>query len=78
MKLRAVPPTGRTAAPTAPARLLPTTRTSALTPPATAVFAGLDGEEFPRLAEAGGRWEELTARDTYEKGLCALVADFLP
>lgn len=37
------------------------------------VFAGLDPDETPRLAALGGRWEELTARDTYDKGVRALV-----
>ncbi|MGN9845535.1 TetR/AcrR family transcriptional regulator [Nonomuraea sp. H19] len=41
------------------------------------VFAELDGAEFPRLAEVGRRWEELTARDTYELGLRALVTGLL-
>ncbi|MFD8756435.1 TetR/AcrR family transcriptional regulator [Kitasatospora sp. NPDC059577] len=38
------------------------------------VFAGLDPAELPRLAEAAGRWEPLTAADTYEDGLRSLVA----
>ncbi|MEW9553053.1 TetR/AcrR family transcriptional regulator [Nonomuraea sp. NPDC050783] len=42
------------------------------------VFAELDAREFPRLAEVGRRWEELTAKDTYERGLRALVAGLLP
>ncbi|MEU7746144.1 helix-turn-helix domain-containing protein [Nonomuraea sp. NPDC049158] len=41
------------------------------------VFAALDAEALPRLAEVGGRWEELTARDTYGEGLRALVAGLL-
>ncbi|MEU4571309.1 helix-turn-helix domain-containing protein [Nonomuraea sp. NPDC023979] len=42
------------------------------------VFAELDAEEFPRLAEVGRRWEELTAKDTYDRGLRALVGGLLP
>ncbi|WP_049567134.1 TetR/AcrR family transcriptional regulator [Nonomuraea sp. SBT364] len=42
------------------------------------VFAELDGDEFPRLAELGRRWEELTAKDTYDRGLRALVGGLLP
>ncbi|MEV6034517.1 helix-turn-helix domain-containing protein [Nonomuraea sp. NPDC052116] len=42
------------------------------------VFAELDAEEFPRLSEVAGRWEELTARDTYAKGVRALVKGLLP
>ncbi|MCK2217835.1 TetR/AcrR family transcriptional regulator [Actinomadura sp. ATCC 31491] len=41
------------------------------------VFAGLDAAEFPRLAEVGRRWEELTAQDTYDRGLRALVTGLL-
>ncbi|MEV1249000.1 TetR/AcrR family transcriptional regulator [Nonomuraea sp. NPDC050022] len=41
------------------------------------VFAALDAEALPRLAAVGGRWEELTARDTYGEGLRALVAGLL-
>ncbi|MDF2708820.1 helix-turn-helix domain-containing protein [Nonomuraea muscovyensis] len=37
------------------------------------VFANLDAAELPRLAELGERWEELTARDTYDKGVRAIV-----
>lgn len=37
------------------------------------VFADLDPAELPHLAALGGRWEELTARDTYDKGVRALV-----
>ncbi|GII78603.1 TetR family transcriptional regulator [Sphaerisporangium rufum] len=40
-------------------------------------FAELDAEEFPRLSEVAGRWEELTARDTYAKGVRALVDGLL-
>ncbi|WP_067127888.1 TetR/AcrR family transcriptional regulator [Microtetraspora malaysiensis] len=42
------------------------------------VFAELDAEEFPRLSEVAGRWEELTARDTYAKGVRAIVNGLLP
>lgn len=42
------------------------------------VFAELDAEEFPRLSKVAGRWEELTARDTYAKGVRALVNGLLP
>ncbi|MGW4404286.1 TetR/AcrR family transcriptional regulator [Nonomuraea sp. NPDC004702] len=42
------------------------------------VFAGLDPAALPRLAELGGRWAELTAEDTYELGLRALVDGLLP
>ncbi len=42
------------------------------------VFAELDGAEYPRLGEIGGRWEELTGRDTYAKGVRALVTGLLP
>ncbi|TDE40594.1 TetR/AcrR family transcriptional regulator [Nonomuraea mesophila] len=42
------------------------------------VFAELDAREHPRLSEVGGRWAELTARDTYEQGLRALVRGLLP
>ncbi|WP_327065053.1 TetR/AcrR family transcriptional regulator [Kitasatospora sp. NBC_01302] len=38
-----------------------------------AVFADLDAEELPRLAQVAGRWESLTAQDTYLSGLRALV-----
>ncbi|GAA3584133.1 TetR/AcrR family transcriptional regulator C-terminal domain-containing protein [Nonomuraea rosea] len=41
------------------------------------VFAELDAGEFPRLAEVGARWVELTARDTYEQGLRALAKGLL-
>ncbi|MBO2453734.1 TetR/AcrR family transcriptional regulator C-terminal domain-containing protein [Actinomadura barringtoniae] len=37
------------------------------------VFAELDGADYPRLAEVGARWGELTAQDTFETGLRALV-----
>ncbi|WIV57176.1 TetR family transcriptional regulator [Amycolatopsis nalaikhensis] len=37
------------------------------------VFADLDPERFPSLAVLGGRWPELTARDTFARGLRALV-----
>ena len=36
-------------------------------------FAELDGSAYPRLGEVGGRWADLTARDTFEPGLRALV-----
>ncbi|MGW1742139.1 TetR/AcrR family transcriptional regulator [Nocardia sp. NPDC001965] len=37
------------------------------------VFADLDPETLPRLAEVGPRWVELTAEDTYLLGLRALI-----
>ncbi|MFZ3561868.1 TetR/AcrR family transcriptional regulator C-terminal domain-containing protein [Streptomyces sp. BH055] len=37
------------------------------------VFADLDASELPRLAQAADRWTPLTAKDTYEAGLRALV-----
>ncbi|MFJ9086826.1 TetR/AcrR family transcriptional regulator [Streptomyces sp. NPDC102384] len=37
------------------------------------VFAGLDPSELPRLAQAADRWAPLTAKDTYQDGLRALV-----
>ncbi|MEU6743758.1 TetR/AcrR family transcriptional regulator [Streptosporangium sandarakinum] len=42
------------------------------------VFAELDAEEFPRLSTVARRWEDLTARDTYAKGVRALVNGLLP
>ncbi|GGP84961.1 TetR family transcriptional regulator [Streptosporangium pseudovulgare] len=42
------------------------------------VFARLDAREFPRLAEVGRRWEELTAKDTFDRGLRAIVTGLLP
>ncbi|NUT43245.1 MAG: TetR/AcrR family transcriptional regulator [Thermoactinospora sp.] len=42
------------------------------------VFGGLDAAGLPRLAEVGDRWAELTAEDTYEPGLRALVTGLLP
>ncbi|TYB51007.1 TetR/AcrR family transcriptional regulator [Nonomuraea sp. PA05] len=42
------------------------------------VFAELDAAEFPRLSEVGARWAELTAHDTYVKGVRALVRGLLP
>jgi len=42
------------------------------------VFAELDAKEFPRLSTVAGRWEDLTARDTYAKGVRALVKGLLP
>ncbi len=41
------------------------------------VFATLDAAELPRLAALGERWEELTARDTYDKGVRAIVHGLL-
>ncbi|MDP9864135.1 MULTISPECIES: TetR/AcrR family transcriptional regulator [Streptosporangium] len=41
------------------------------------VFATLDPAELPRLAALGERWEELTARDTYDKGVRAIVDGLL-
>ncbi|MFI9159439.1 TetR/AcrR family transcriptional regulator [Kitasatospora aureofaciens] len=41
------------------------------------VFAGLDADEYPRLAQVADRWEPLTAQDTYRDGLRALVAGLL-
>ncbi|MBF9130837.1 TetR/AcrR family transcriptional regulator [Plantactinospora sp. S1510] len=41
------------------------------------VFVDLDPEDLPRLAALGERWEELTARDTYDKGLRAIVRGLL-
>ncbi|MDR8410410.1 TetR/AcrR family transcriptional regulator [Nonomuraea sp. 3-1Str] len=41
------------------------------------VFENLDAAQFPRIASLGGRWEELTARDTYAKGVRALVRGLL-
>ncbi|MFF4036889.1 TetR/AcrR family transcriptional regulator [Streptomyces sp. NPDC001816] len=37
------------------------------------VFADLDPDEVPRLAQVADRWEALTAQDTYSDGLRALV-----
>ncbi|MFF5210153.1 TetR/AcrR family transcriptional regulator [Streptosporangium sp. NPDC000396] len=42
------------------------------------IFAELDPATLPRLAALGERWEELTARDTYDKGIRALVHGLLP
>ncbi|MFI6733383.1 TetR/AcrR family transcriptional regulator [Nonomuraea sp. NPDC050451] len=42
------------------------------------VFAELDPEEFPLISAVGVRWEELTAQDTYARGLRALVDGLLP
>ncbi|SEU34701.1 TetR/AcrR family transcriptional regulator [Nonomuraea wenchangensis] len=42
------------------------------------VFAELDAEEFPRLSTVARRWEDLTARDTYAKGVRAIVNGLLP
>ncbi|MFG3441939.1 TetR/AcrR family transcriptional regulator C-terminal domain-containing protein [Nonomuraea sp. NPDC047897] len=41
------------------------------------VFADLDAAELPHLAALGERWEELTARDTYDKGVRAIVRGLL-
>ncbi|MFF8293505.1 TetR/AcrR family transcriptional regulator [Streptomyces sp. NPDC016309] len=41
------------------------------------VFADLDPSELPRLAQAAGRWTPLTAEDTYQDGLRALVEGLL-
>ncbi|WP_405358968.1 TetR/AcrR family transcriptional regulator [Kitasatospora sp. NBC_00085] len=37
------------------------------------VFAELDPDELPRLAQVAGRWAPLTAEDTYADGLRALI-----
>ncbi|RBQ18304.1 TetR/AcrR family transcriptional regulator [Spongiactinospora rosea] len=41
------------------------------------VFESLDPDRLPRLAALGPRWAELTARDTYDKGIRALVNGLL-
>ena len=41
------------------------------------VFADIDAEKLPRLAAVADRWAELTAADTYEQGLRALVRGLL-
>ncbi|WP_182902507.1 TetR family transcriptional regulator [Microbispora sp. H10830] len=41
------------------------------------VFANLDPAKLPNLAALGERWEELTARDTYETGVRAIVRGLL-
>ncbi|MFE1949629.1 TetR/AcrR family transcriptional regulator [Streptomyces sp. NPDC059524] len=41
------------------------------------VFAGLDADELPRLAQVADRWAPLTATDTYQDGLRALVHGLL-
>ncbi|MBD0693907.1 TetR/AcrR family transcriptional regulator [Streptomyces sp. CBMA123] len=41
------------------------------------VFAGLDPDAYPRLAQVAGHWEPLTAQDTYRDGLRALVSGLL-
>ncbi|MGW3963840.1 TetR/AcrR family transcriptional regulator [Amycolatopsis sp. NPDC005003] len=41
------------------------------------VFAELDAARFPHLAAVGGRWPELSARDTYRAGLRAFVDGLL-
>lgn len=42
------------------------------------VFADIDAGELPRLAAVADRWSALTAADTYEQGLRALVDGLLP
>ncbi|MEU8133299.1 TetR/AcrR family transcriptional regulator [Streptodolium elevatio] len=41
------------------------------------VFADVDPDELPRLAQAAGRWAALTAEDTYLDGLQALLDGLL-
>ncbi|MFC9665027.1 TetR/AcrR family transcriptional regulator [Nocardia sp. NPDC127606] len=41
------------------------------------VFADLDPEQLPRLAEIGSRWTEFDAESTYAAGLQALVTGLL-
>jgi AcrR family transcriptional regulator len=41
------------------------------------VFANLDAARLPRLAALGEHWEELTTRDTYDKGVRAIVHGLL-
>ncbi|MBY8844768.1 TetR/AcrR family transcriptional regulator [Streptomyces sp. SP2-10] len=41
------------------------------------IFADLDPADLPRLAEAAPRWAPLTAQDTYERGLRALLNGLL-
>lgn len=41
------------------------------------LIAGADPRTMPRLAAVAGRWHELTAADTYERGLRALVDGLL-
>ncbi len=41
-------------------------------------FAELDPATYPRLSGLGSRWADLTAQDTYARGLRALVAGALP
>jgi AcrR family transcriptional regulator len=41
------------------------------------VFGNLDPDRLPHLAAIGGRWPELTARDTYADGLRAFVDGLL-
>ncbi|MCP2337423.1 TetR/AcrR family transcriptional regulator [Actinomadura rupiterrae] len=41
------------------------------------VFADLDPDELPRLAQTADRWAALTAEDTYDDGLQALVDGLL-
>lgn len=42
------------------------------------VFTEIDAGRFPRLGQVGSRWEELTARDTYAKGVRGLAVGLLP
>ncbi|MFJ9854780.1 TetR/AcrR family transcriptional regulator [Streptomyces sp. NPDC101150] len=41
------------------------------------VFADLDPSELPRLAQVADRWAPLTAQDTYQDGLRALIDGLL-
>lgn len=41
------------------------------------VFSALDPEALPRLSALAGRWEALTARETYAEGLRSLVDGLL-
>jgi len=43
-----------------------------------AVLLGLDKSELPHLAALADRWPSLTARDTYQHGLHAIVDGLLP
>jgi hypothetical protein len=61
--------TGRAAATRRQAEDRPTYRSK--------VFTDIDPAELPRLAALGDRWVELTARDTYDKGIRALVKGLL-
>jgi AcrR family transcriptional regulator len=42
------------------------------------VMAGLDAEQFPRLASLASAWPDLTARDTHRRGLEGIVNGLLP